>query len=523
MSAHLLVLPIALPLLVAALQLILERRGIVLQRTLAWLSLLLLLTTSVALLLRAGDDSITIYRLGNWPAQLGISLVLDRLAAWMLLVTTLLAGACLLHAGAGWDRRAPHFHALFQLQLMGLNGAFLTGDLFNLFVFYEVLLAASYGLLLGGARGGRVRRGFHYAVFNIAASTLFLIALGLLYGLVGALNMAEIAARVAELGPSDRVLLQSIAGLLLVVFCAKGALLPLYLWLPATYAGAQASVAAFFVIMTKVGLYSMLRLYTLLFGADAMLAGIAWQWLLPAGIATLLLAALGTMAAVRLRVLAAYLELVSAGTLFIAFALARADSIGAGLYYLAHSVFAGAAVFLIAEAVRERRGTDRTNLVLPMLDRAVPGTLYLIAAIAMIGLPPLSGFVGKIGILEAVPDARVGWVWSAILASSFFVLVAMTRSGSRIFWRVPDTGTALPALPPALPPPRRGHRQELAAIVLLLGYVVTLSVMAGPALRYAMASGAQLLRPADYIQATRLPPAQPRQARTTTILPETPA
>ncbi len=519
MSTSLLALPIALPLLSGAVLLLVERRGIALQRGLAWIGLAGLLVLAIVLLRQADSGGIQVHHLGNWPARLGITLVLDRLAAWMLLVTVLLAIACLLHASAGWDRRALHFHALFQFQLMGLNGAFLTGDLFNLFVFYEILLAASYGLLLGGARGGRIRRGFHYAVFNITASTLFLIGLGLLYGLVGALNMAEVAARVAVMDPADRPLLQAIAGLLLVVFCAKGAILPLYLWLPATYAAAQAPVAAFFVLMTKVGLYSVLRVFTLLFGASTMLAGVAWQWLLPAGLATLLLAGLGTMAAVRLRVLAAYLVLVSAGTLFIAFALASPASIGAGLYYLAHGVFAGAAMFLIAEAVRERRGTDRTNLVLPMLDRAVPGSLYLFAAIALIGLPPLSGFIGKLGILAAVPDVGFGWVWAAILASSFFVLVAMTRSGSRIFWRVPNPDAAPVQLPRALAPPRRGRRQEIAAIVLLLGYVGVLSLAAGPTLRYVLASGAQLLRPADFIEASGIARPLPASTASSTDTP----
>ncbi len=506
MTTHLAVLPIILPLLAGALLLLVERRGIVVQRSVAWLGMAGLLALSIALLGMADDDVITIYRLGNWPAHLGITLVVDRLAAWMVLTTTLLAIACLLHASAGWDRRAPHFHALFQLQLMGLNGAFLTGDLFNLFVFFEVLLAASYGLLIGGGRSGRMRIGFHYAVFNITASTIFLIALGLLYGLVGALNMAEIAARVATIDPADRALLQAVFGLLLVVFCAKGAILPLYLWLPATYGGAQAPVAALFVIMTKVGLYSVLRVFALVFGANALLAGAAWVWLMPAGILTLLLAGLGAMAAVRLRVLAAYLVLGSAGTLFIAFALARPDSIGAGLYYLAHSVFVGAAMFLIAEMVRERRGTDRTNLVLPMIERAVPGALYLIAAIAVIGLPPLSGFIGKLGILASTPDAQLGWVWSAILFSSFFFLVAMTRSGSRLFWRVPTTERPAASVSKTLPEPRRGRRRETAAVMVLLAYVLVMSVAAGPSLRYTMAAGEQLLQPGDYIQASRMEP-----------------
>ena len=509
MSSHLPIMPIVLPLLLAALLLMSERRGIAFQRVLAGVGTLVLAVLAIGLLQLAADDGITVYRLGNWPAHLGISLVVDRLAAIMVLTTSLLAIACLLHACAGWDRRAPHFHALFQLQLMGLNGAFLTGDLFNLFVFFEVLLAASYGLLLGGARGGRVRRGFHYVVFNIAASTLFLIALGLVYGLFGTLNMAEMATRIASLPVADRALMQAVFGLLLVVFCAKGALLPLYVWLPLTYGGAQAAVAALFVILTKVGAYAVLRVVTLMFAADAALAGPAWEWLLPAGLATLLLAGFGTMAAVRLRVLVAYLVLASAGTLFVAVALGTAQSIGAGLYYLMHGVFAVAALFLIAEAVRERRGTDRINLVLPMLDRALPGTLYLIAAVAVIGLPPLSGFIGKLGILEAVPMGQVGWIYLAVLTSSFFVLVAMTRSGSRLFWRMPTPERPAELVPRILPSTRLGRRRETSAIILLLGYVLGLSVLAGPALDYTMACGQQLLRQGDYLRASLATDAPP--------------
>ena len=501
MSAHLSVLLIAWPLAVGAILLLVERRGIALQRGVAWIGLAGLLALSVALLRQADAGTITVYLLGDWPARLGIALLVDRLAAWMALVTTLLAIACLLHAGSGWDRRAPHFHALFQFQLMGLNGAFLTGDLFNLFVFFEVLLAASYGLLLSGGRGGRMRVGFHYVVFNIAASTLFLIALGLIYGLLGSLNMAELAVRVSQVSYQDRVLVQAVGGLLLVVFCAKGAILPLYLWLPATYGRAQPAVAALFVIMTKVGLYSVLRVYTLMFGEGAgELAGFAWKWLLPAGIATLLMAAFGTLASVRLRILAGYLVLVSAGTLFIAFALARADSIGAGLYYLAHSTFVGATMFLIVELVRQRRVTDRMNVVRPTLDRAVPGTLYLITAIAVIGLPPLSGFIGKFSLLAAVPEERVGWIWSAILVSSFFVMVALARAGSKLFWLQPSPDAPVPAGPAK---PRHGPRGEIAAIMLLLAYGVAMTVAAGPALRYTQAAGAQLVDPADYIQSVR--------------------
>ncbi|KAG1390112.1 hypothetical protein G6F59_015310 [Rhizopus arrhizus] len=162
----------------------------------------------------------------------------------MLLTTLLLAIPCLLHACSGWDRRAPHFHALFQFQLVGLNGAFLTGDIFNLFVFFEVMLIASYGLLLSGGRGLRMRIGLHYVVFNVTASTLFLIALGLLYASLGSLNMAELSQRIAEVPPAQLTLVKATMGLLLLVFCAKAALMPLYLWLPEAYSRAPAAVAA---------------------------------------------------------------------------------------------------------------------------------------------------------------------------------------------------------------------------------------------------------------------------------------
>ena len=368
-----------------------------------------LLAVSVLLVQSAagGDVTITRWRLAG---AAGITLVVDRLSALMVLTTTLLAIPCLLHATAGWDQRALHFHALFQLQLAGLNGSFLTGDLFNLFVFFEVMLVASFGLLLSGALGSRIAAGMHYVVFNIVSSTLFLIALGLLYGMLGTLNMAEMAVRVAETAPENVAMVKAAAGLLLVVFCGKAALLPLYLWLPEAYSRAPAAVAALFTIMTKVALYAVLRVYTLLFGAAAgESSGFAWDWLLPAGIATLMLAALGTLAAVRLRILSGYLVLVSAGTLFVAFAMNRAEAFGAALYYLAHSTFAVAALFLIVELVRQHRVTDRMNVVLPMPGRALPGTLYAITAIAAIGLPPLSGFIGKADPAGA-PDEHRGWV-----------------------------------------------------------------------------------------------------------------
>ncbi len=496
--SHLPILPILIPLFAGALALYAERSHIAWQRLVSFTSLACLLVVSVMLVLRADQGEILVYLLGDWPARLGIALMVDRLSAMMVLTTALLGIACLLHATSGWDSRAPHFHVLFQFQLAGLNGAFLTGDIFNLFVFFEVMLIASYGLMLSGGRGRRFRAGLHYVTFNIAASTLFLIALGLLYGLVGTLNMAEIAVRVSEASGHDVLLIKATGGLLLVVFCAKAALLPLYLWLPVTYTHAPAAVAALFTIMTKVGIYAVLRVNMLVFGSSAgELSGFAWQWLFPAALATLAVASLGALAALRLRTMIAYLVLASAATLFIAFALSTPETVGAGLYYLPHSTFATAALFLISETIRQRRGKagDHMDKIAPMPDKTLPATFFLIAAIAVAGLPPLSGFLGKAMLLQSVPGDRTALVFCFILIGSLMVVMALSRAGRRLFWRIePDA--------PGARPPKRRPRENLA-VVLLLGYGVVMTVAAAPIQRYTHATALQLFAADTYVESLR--------------------
>ncbi len=495
---HLPALPVLIPLLAGALILLVERRGIVPQRVVAWASMAALLVVAVLLLRVADQGPLLVYLLGDWPARLGIALMVDRVNALLVLTTALLAVAALLYACAGWDRRALHFHALFQLQLAGLNGAFLTGDLFNLFVFFEVMLIASYGLLLSGGRGLRMRAGLHYVVFNIMASTLFLVALGLLYGMTGTLNMAEMALRIANAPAQDLAMLRAASGILLVVFCSKAALLPLYLWLPETYSRAPAAVVALFTIMTKVGVYAVLRVYSLMFGqGSGALDGWAWDWLLPAGIITLVLASLGALASRSLRGTVSYLVIASAATLFVAFALQTPAAVGAGLYYLVHSTFVTAALFLIVDLIRRQRGAlaGRLEQAGPMGATTLLGLLFLVAAVSVAGLPPLSGFIGKLALLDAVPANRVALVWTVVLVTSLMVLVALSRVGSQVFLRAQSWPDAeLPA------PPRR---LEIAASVLLLAYGIALTLAAGPALRYAQDAGTQVLDPGSYIEQVR--------------------
>ncbi len=506
--SHLLLWPIVLPLLGAALALFLEHRrfGWAARRWAAWGMLGLQGAAVAAMLARVTDGEVVAYLLGDWPARLGIALMADRLSGWMLAVTWLLGAACLLYACGGWDRRAPHFHAFFQLQLMGLNGAFLTGDVFNLFVFFEVMLSASYGLLASGGRGLRLRGAFHYVAFNVAASAVFLIALGLIYGLLGSLNMAELSARIGQVPPAQAGLVKAAFGLLLVVFCAKAALLPLYLWLPETYARAPAAVAALFAVMTKVGLYAVLRVSTLLLGAQAgLLAGFARPALLWLGAGTLRMAALGVLGSARLRLMIGYLVIWSAATLFVAFALGQAQTIGAGLYYLAHSTFVAAALFLIADLIRRRRGTagDDKSIIAALPGRAVPGTLFLIAAVSVAGLPPLSGFLAKAALLSAVPPAQTPLVWSVVLLSSLLVIIGLSRAGVRLFWRLPAQVEQAECEQPV---PARARPQETWATVLLLAFGVAMTAFAAPLMRYTDATGQQLLDAAGYTDQLRAAP-----------------
>ena len=296
---HWIIAPVLIPALAGMLLLLEVRERHRLRRITGLLSCAALLATAIFLGDQAWGGEITVYALGNWQAPFGIVLVLDKLSALMLVLTAVLAFPALLYACCGDDRRGANFHALFQCQLMGVNGAFLTGELFYLFVFFEVLLIASYGLALHGRGPERVKAGLHYVVLNLVGSALFLIALGLIYGTTGTLNMADFAVKAQALTGTDATLLNIAVLMLWVVFGLQAALFPLYFWLPAAYAGATAGVAALFAIMTKVGIYAIARVYGLAFSGGA-LAGLGRDPLWVIALITLGLAAVGVLGARRL-------------------------------------------------------------------------------------------------------------------------------------------------------------------------------------------------------------------------------
>lgn len=520
LADHLIIAPVVLPLLAGAIMLALggeQRRSI--NAAINVIATFALVAISIALL-RAADSApggvAGVYRLGDWAPPFGIVLVADRLAALMLLLTSLLALASVVFSLARWHRVGVLFHPLFQFLLMGINGAFLTGDLFNLFVFIEVLLAASYGLALHGSGSARVSAGLHYIVVNLAASLLFLIGVSLIYGVAGTLNMADLAVRIPTIRAEDRGLLEAGAGILAIAFLVKAGMWPLSFWLPGTYAAAVPPVAAIFAILTKVGAYIVLRLWLLLFGDHAgVSAQFGGEWLLFGGMATIAFGAIGCLASQDMARLAAYSVLVSSGTVLAAIGFGQVGATGAALFYLISSTLGLSAFFLLIELVergrepgadvfavtRELYGEEDEEEELAIIGIAIPATLawlglaFVGSALIISGMPPLSGFIAKFALLSAAlslgkgPVSVVVWTFLTILIlSGFAALIAMTRAGINAFWVSSDRTVP------------RVQVIEMAPVAVLLLLCAMQTIEAGPVMRYIQATAQSLHAPDDYIR-----------------------
>ena len=491
MNAHLLAGPILLPLAAAALQLLLGERRRGAASALGALSCLGLLGFALALLAVVGDGTTLVYRIGGWPARFGIVLVADRLSALMLLLTAVLALALLPVVLGRWRRPGSALQPLAQFLLMGLNGTFLTGDLFNLFVFFEVLLAASYGLALHHPSAQRVGAGLHYIAINLLASLLFLVGVSLIFGVTGTLNMAALAQLVPQVPANTRALLHAGAAILGVAFLVKAAMWPLGFWLPRSYAAAPSAVAAMFAVMTKVGVYVLLRLSLLLFGAGAgaASAGFGSGWLLWGGAATV---ATGV-----------------AGSLLGAIGVGQPAVIAGALAYLVVSTLAVAAFFLLAGLIAPRDDAEEA----PLLEAYDPGGLalyadedesqptqpapvrllaggFFIAALLLAGLPPLSGFLAKFALLAPLvgAGAEAMMLFALIVAGGLGTVVAMCRVGIQVFW---EDDWVFPPI----------HNGAVASVAILLGLCLLLTVLGEAPMRYLQATAAQLHWPDGYIRA----------------------
>ena len=520
-SHHLIIAPILIPLVAAAILVVIDERQRVTKAMVSLVSMLLLLTVAFILFrIESGPNGYEgVYLLGNWSAPFGIVLVLDGLSALMLLLTASVAIAALVYSLARWHAMGSHFHSMFQLLLMGVNGAFLTGDLFNLFVFFEVMLAASYGLLLHGSGQLRVKAGMHYIAVNLAAALLFLIGVSLIYGTAGTLNMADLAARIPDMEADRRMLMEAGAGVLGIAFLIKAGMWPLCFWLPTAYSAASAPVAGVFAILSKLGIYVILRLTMLLFD-NGPSAGFGSTVLLYGGMATLIFGTIGILASQALGRLAGFSVLVSSGTLLMVLGINDGAVSSGALLYLVSSTLTISAFFMLIELVERSQDAGANVLAVTMEaygdadedepeegdgvtmpgTMAILGTCFAMCGILLSGLPPLSGFIAKFAMLSAMmgtgaigvpPTASVWTLIILVILSGVAALISMTRVGIRTFW------TSLEGVVP------RVLVIEIVPVMFLLALTLFLTVQANSAMQYMDTTIRTLSNPSLYIDAVR--------------------
>jgi multicomponent K+:H+ antiporter subunit D len=526
---HLPVLPILVPLLAGSVLLLLKEGWRVERITVSICAAVVQAAVALLLLYLTSEwrtdiwpEGIGAYAIGNWSAPFGIVLVVDRLSALMIALNTTLAVPVIVYSTAQWDRMGIHYHALVQFLLMGVNGAFLTGDLFNLFVFIEVLLAASYALLVHGGGRQRVQMALHFIVVNLVASFALLIGIAMIYGVMGTLNLADIAARYPQLSASDRHLTNIAAAIFGIAFLVKAGCWPLNFWLPGTYAAAGAPVAAIFTITTKVGVYAILRVALLL---EEPVTPFGGTWLFYGALITMAFGIAGMLAARQLPRLVSFAVILSSGTLLAAVGLGVPEMLAPALFYLVCSVLATAMFFMLSgmtermrtappvganmgpvppptytafglgESADPRAADNEVGIAIPAA-MAFLGLLFVCCTLLVTGMPPLAGFVAKLSLLTTALHALSsghavlpGWLLiGMLLAAGFGGLIALSRLGMRLFWS--PTGRTTPRL----------RLIEVAPVVFLGVLTIALTVCAGPAMMYLDSTARMLHERQTYIR-----------------------
>ena len=489
----LLAAPIALPFLVAILCHALRERP----RALAAASVggaFGLLAVAVAIALRVAEGGPFAEQMSAWPAPYGITLAADALSAGMLVATAVvgLAASVFALSEIGEASRRIGHHTLTHMLLAGVSGAFVTGDLFNLYVWFEVLLIASFGLLVVGGTRRQLDGAMRYVALNLLATVAFLTGVGLLYGATGALNMADLRRATALLDDDARTL--TTAALLLFAFGAKAALFPLFFWLPASYHTPSFTVSAVFAaLLTKVGVYSMLRVFTLIYGLDTPWLSEALFW---GGAATMLTGALGALAQIELRRVLAFQVIASIGLVVAGLGLGTQAAIAAAIFYLLQDMAVKMNLFGAAWLGARLAGSEDMRLGGGVWGRAPwVATLFLLPALALAGVPPFSGFWAKVLLLGAALDARSWTLAVLVLVTGLLTLWSMGRVWAELFWK------PQPESSPSLAVARATPAAALAACLGLTALIVAVGLQPAALIAVADAAAAQLLDPGAYVAA----------------------
>ncbi len=495
----LLALPIILPFLTAVVVFLMRRAG----PAGRWLSVagcVGLLTIAVALLTAVWRDGVVAAQMGGWPAPFGITLVADLLSAVMVLITAIIGLAVAVYALFDIDQRreALGYHALFQVLLAGICGAFVTGDLFNLYVWFEVMLIASFGLLVLGGDKAQLDGGIKYVAINLVSTVLFLIGIGLLYGLTGTLNMADLHLAVANV--ADAGLLTVVAAVFIVAFGIKAAVFPLFFWLPASYHTPPVAVSAVFAgLLTKVGVYALIRMFTLVFTHDT---GFTHSLLLVVAGLTMVTGVLGAAAQADFRKILSFHIVSQIGYMVLGLALFTPLALVGAVFYLVHHIIVKANLFLVSGISRRLTGSFELSSI-GGLYKSSPflAILFLVPALSLAGFPPLSGFWAKFLLIKASLDVGAYVMAATALVVGLLTVFSMSKIWLEAFWKPHPEGAA-PALS-ALPRfPRLVLLSPVAALAVL---TVTIGLYPEPFVTLAERSAGQLLDPAPYVRAVLEP------------------
>jgi len=489
----LLFFPLLVPLLTAALG-ILTRHNVNTQRKVSTLGMALYLIVAIILMQQVLElDYITVQS-GGWQAPYGITLVADILAAIMILFVGLISFSVILYTLMSCKHNyfSPAFHPLVHFLLMGVSGAFLTGDIFNLYVFFEVMLMASFALLTLEGRAEQTEGAIKYVVLNLFSSAIFLGGLGLLYAKVGTLNMADISLISQQAIADNNIGPIRLAGLLfLITFSIKAGMFPFFFWLPASYHTPSVPVSALFAgLLTKVGVYSLIRLHTLIMPGEIL----GHELLLIMGVATMLIGVLGAASQMHIRRILSFHIISQIGYIVIGVAIKTPLALASAIYFIGHNIIAKGNLFLVGGIASNAVGSE--NLVkIGGMWKAWPqlGIIYLISAFSLAGIPPLSGFVAKFSMVWATVESQLWWVMVAVIVTGLFTLYSMVKIWNEVFWKDhPDSNWKFN---------KSKNLQRLFPVSLMALLIVLLGLGAGPLFDVCLRAGEQLIDPTAYIQA----------------------
>lgn len=487
---NLLLLPIILPFFFAMILLFFKEK-IVVQRTLTLIGLGLSLIASFVLMAKVKTDGIQTLTLGSWPAPFGITMVSDMLSVLLVTTSILITFFVVWYSftSIGEERERHYYYPAVLFMLTGVNGAFTTGDIFNMFVFFEVLLMASYVLIVLGGEKKQLRESIKYILVNVISSALFVVTIALLYSVIGTVSMADIAVKVAEVGQPG--ILTVIAILFLLVFGIKGAIFPLYFWLPGSYAAPPMPVLALFgALLTKVGVYAITRVYTLFFIHNM---AVTHELLLVLSIITIIAGCIGALAYFDLKQIMIYNIVIAVGVILFGVAQMNENGMTGAMFYLMHDMIIKGALFLLIGIIIVITGTSNLRKMGGLMTtHAFLGWMFLIAAFGLAGIPPLSGFTGKLLITKGAFEAGNAVGSIIMLASSLVVLLSVIRIFLYAFW-----GEAkLPASRQNVP-----YRSLMAPAVLLVILSVAYGVGSEWLVAYMTDASNVLLNPSTYIDA----------------------